>query len=111
MSRYRIKHGIAWGDDLTTTLEEAIKHINEDGYEVVNIDMTVVCQEPRISSIREQLEGKVASFIDTDKERVSVKGASGNRPTTGFLVLGIGLLQKAAVCDRKWENSSRKLQS
>jgi 2C-methyl-D-erythritol 2,4-cyclodiphosphate synthase len=49
VSRYRIKHGIAWGDDLTTTLEEVIKHINEDGYKVINIDMTVVCQEPGLA--------------------------------------------------------------
>ena len=44
------------------------------GWEIVNLDTTLILERPRIEPLRTQLRESIAALLDIGSERVSVKG-------------------------------------
>ena len=68
------------------------------GYRIVNIDATVVAQEPRIGPFRAQMVGNLASATDLDPERINVKATSPEGlgflgRTEGIAALAVAMLE------------------
>jgi len=68
-------------------------------YKVVNVDATVICQEPKISLYSQLMRKNLAQALRIDQENVSVKGKTteemgftGRRE--GIAVIAIALLKK-----------------
>jgi 2-C-methyl-D-erythritol 2,4-cyclodiphosphate synthase len=47
--------------------------ISERGYEIVNVDSTVILERPKLKDFRVAIREKLASTLDLDLDRVSVK--------------------------------------
>lgn len=68
------------------------------GGEVVNVDVTVICESPRISSHRMAMVNRIAEILEIDPGRVSVKGTTTER--LGFLGRGEGIGAQAVAVVR-----------
>ncbi len=65
----------AWkGASSVELLRKAAALVRELGLEVVNLDVTVVLERPKIASFIDRIRAGVAAALDVPLERVSVKG-------------------------------------
>lgn len=55
-------------------LEEVLGMMKDEGLKVVNLDCTVVMEEPKISHYRERIIEEVSKIMGIDKERINLKG-------------------------------------
>lgn len=64
-----------WKDaDSLALLREATRMIHEAGYEIGNVDITVILERPKIKDAIEQMRDNVASAVGTTADRISIKG-------------------------------------
>jgi 2-C-methyl-D-erythritol 2,4-cyclodiphosphate synthase len=61
------------GADSGGLLKEVAAHVSAAGWRVVNADVTVVAQEPKIGPHREAIRARVAGLLGADVSAVSVK--------------------------------------
>lgn len=71
------------GADSVSLLHQAAKKVSEAGWEVLNIDCTIVVDRPRIAPSRELMQANLAEAVGAS---VSVKG----KRTEGIASLGQG---------------------
>lgn len=55
-------------------LRETARLVREAGYEVGNVDITVILERPKIKDAIEQMRAHVAAALDVDPSRISIKG-------------------------------------
>jgi 2-C-methyl-D-erythritol 2,4-cyclodiphosphate synthase len=60
-----------------------------DGWRVVNVDATVICEEPRVAPHAAEMEGRLADALSVDPGCVSVKGTTNEG--MGFIGRGEGI--------------------
>lgn len=66
-----------WRDaDSLRMLEASVHLLAEDNYHVVNVDVTVVCEEPRIGTHTQAMRERIAGALGIAPDHVSVKGKS-----------------------------------
>jgi 2-C-methyl-D-erythritol 2,4-cyclodiphosphate synthase len=67
----------AWKDaDSMRLLQDVVARVREAGYRVVNVDVTVVCESPRIGPHVGTMRTVLAGPLGVDAGAVSVKGKS-----------------------------------
>jgi 2-C-methyl-D-erythritol 4-phosphate cytidylyltransferase/2-C-methyl-D-erythritol 2,4-cyclodiphosphate synthase len=76
-------------------LDRALELVGSAGYRIVNCDLTVVGERPRIAPHRDRLRHGLAEALGVDVGRVSVKATS--TEGMGFLGRGEGLAAMAVV--------------
>jgi 2-C-methyl-D-erythritol 2,4-cyclodiphosphate synthase len=69
--------------------------VTGDGYRIVNVDIVIVCEEPRVSPYRDLIRERIASTCGIEKETISVKGTS--TEGMGFTGKGEGISSIAVV--------------
>jgi 2-C-methyl-D-erythritol 2,4-cyclodiphosphate synthase len=62
------------GADSAVFVEAAVGRMREAGYAVGNLDVTVVCQRPRIAPRKQEMIANLARLLGCDRQRVNVKG-------------------------------------
>lgn len=70
-------------------LEGVRRKIAREGYEVINIDSTVVLQWPKIAPSVPKMVERIAKTLKMSKDRVSVKATTNE---------GLGFLGRGAAC-------------
>lgn len=76
-------------------LEEVGRLLDENGYEVVNIDSIIVAQKPKMMPHIPQMEENIAKMLKIDVSAVNVKATTEEK--LGFTGSGEGIASKA-VC-------------
>lgn len=78
-------------------LDHARALVSERGGRITNVDVTLVCESPKIGPYRMKMRETIAGIIRTDPERVSVKATTNER--VGFIGRneGIAALATATV--------------
>ena len=85
-----------WKDaDSIGLLKLAAGVLHERGYEVVNIDVTVVCETPKIRSHAQAMASRVAEAMAISADRVSIKGKTNEG--LGWIGAGEGLAVHAVA--------------
>lgn len=64
------------GADSTRLLRAAAEMVRSDGYEVVNVDATVVTEAPRIGPHVEKMRDNLAAYLSLSRDAVSIKAKS-----------------------------------
>lgn len=64
------------GADSIGLLERAVALLSAAGYRPANVDVTVVCERPRIRPHVEAMRGRLAAALDVEPGAVSVKGTT-----------------------------------
>ncbi|WP_233999409.1 bifunctional 2-C-methyl-D-erythritol 4-phosphate cytidylyltransferase/2-C-methyl-D-erythritol 2,4-cyclodiphosphate synthase, partial [Erythrobacter sp. HI0063] len=76
-------------------LEHAVKLVRAKGYTVGNIDLTIICEEPKIGPHRAAMRARIADLLGVDIDRVSVKATTTER--LGFTGRGEGIAAQAVA--------------
>ena len=84
------------GADSIELLREAVaRAAAAAGWRVVNVDATVVCEEPKIAPHAAEMAARLAGALGVEPERVSVKGTTNEG--LGFLGRGEGIAALAVA--------------
>jgi 2-C-methyl-D-erythritol 2,4-cyclodiphosphate synthase len=81
------------GKDSVVMLEAAMARVWGAGYEVGNVDITVVTEWPKVGPHRDAMRVRLASALRTSTDRVFIKGKTNER--MGWIGRGEGL---AVLC-------------
>ena len=76
-------------------LAEVGRLLEEKGYQVVNIDVTLIAQAPKVGPYRQQMAENLASALSMDSDRVNVKATTEER--LGFTGDGSGMAAHAVA--------------
>ena len=83
------------GADSTQLLAQVLKEIRAAGYQVGNIDVTVICERPKLRPCVELIRERLASVMNVGKGRISIKGKTNEKMDD----IGAGLgIEAHAVC-------------
>jgi 2-C-methyl-D-erythritol 2,4-cyclodiphosphate synthase len=83
------------GADSIELLREVVARAAADGWRVVNVDSTVICEEPRIAPHAAEMAGRLAQALGVEVGCVSVKGTTNEG--MGFLGRGEGIAALAVA--------------
>jgi 2-C-methyl-D-erythritol 2,4-cyclodiphosphate synthase len=75
--------------DSVALLREAVARAAGEGWRVVNVDATVICEEPRIAPHAAEMADRLASALGVEAGRVSIKGTTNEG--MGFIGRGEGI--------------------
>ncbi len=75
--------------DSIALLREAVARAAGEGWRVVNVDATVICEEPRIAPHAAEMADRLASALGVEAGRVSIKGTTNEG--MGFIGRGEGI--------------------
>lgn len=64
------------GADSKLLLAEVVSLIKEKGYRVVNVDLTVCAEVPKLNPYVEEMRGVVAGLLEVDVDAVSIKATT-----------------------------------
>ena len=76
-------------------LRHAVGLVRSHGYEVSNIDCTIVCEFPKIGPHATAMQTELARIMDVDTDCVSVKASTSER--LGFTGRGEGIASSATA--------------
>ena len=83
------------GADSLLLLAEVARRVRAEGYEIVNIDSTVVAQAPKLAPHIPAMRRNIAAAMGLDTSCVSVKATTEER--LGFTGEGLGIAAQAAA--------------
>jgi 2-C-methyl-D-erythritol 2,4-cyclodiphosphate synthase len=81
--------------DSVELLRAAVARAAGDGWRVVNVDATVICEEPRIAPYAGEMAERLAEALGVEAGRVSVKGTTNEG--MGFIGRGEGIATVAVA--------------
>ena len=76
-------------------LREAYVQVRASGYELVNADVVLIGQEPKIAPVRKEMQGLLSGTLDVDLGRISVRATTTDE--LGFTGRGEGLAAQAVA--------------
>lgn len=83
------------GADSARLLSTVVERLAADGYRVVNADVTVIAERPRIQPHAEAMRARIAPLLGVPPAAVSVKGKTNEG--MGWIGRGEGLATQAIV--------------
>jgi len=78
-----------------TLLKKVADELKENGWQIANIDATIVAEEPELSGFIERMRQNLSQTLSIDIERVSVKASTSAR--LGFIGRGEGIAAHAVA--------------
>lgn len=77
-------------------LNKALQLMNEKGYIISNLDVTIMCENPKINPIREQLQQNLQTLMHLKSDEICIKATTTEK--MGFLGRGEGIACFATTC-------------
>ncbi len=89
--------------DSKVLLKKVVAFAQAVGYEMVNVDLTMICETPRLLNYKAQMKTSVADLLGLGKERVNIKATTTEK--MGFLGRGEGAGCSAVINMRyyRWD--------
>ena len=69
--------------DSSVFLRETLVRLNQAGWIVINVDVIVFAQEPKLGPVKAEIRNKLASLLELDAGAVNVKAKTGEK--VGFI--------------------------
>ncbi|HHU27750.1 TPA: 2-C-methyl-D-erythritol 2,4-cyclodiphosphate synthase [bacterium] len=85
--------------DSKLLLQHVLKMMKEEGYQIVNIDSSVLLEQPRLSPYIERIRETIAILCNTDTKNINVK--AGTMEKMGFIGNKEGIMAIATVLLKK----------
>lgn len=76
-------------------VEDAVRRVTAKGGRIVNVDITILCEAPRIGPFRSEMQAEVAGMLGVVLERVGIKATT--TETLGFTGRREGLAAMASA--------------
>jgi 2-C-methyl-D-erythritol 2,4-cyclodiphosphate synthase len=87
------------GADSVELLREAWRQVQAAGWELVNADVVLIGEEPRLAPHRDAMRGRLAGALGVEPERVAVRATTTDG--LGFTGRGEGLAAQAVALLRR----------
>ncbi|RXJ84903.1 bifunctional 2-C-methyl-D-erythritol 4-phosphate cytidylyltransferase/2-C-methyl-D-erythritol 2,4-cyclodiphosphate synthase [Arcobacter sp. CECT 8985] len=71
------------GADSKILLENIVNFINNVGYEIVNVDLTIIAQKPKINPYKQEIKSKISNLLNIEKQFVNIKATTAEK--LGFI--------------------------
>jgi len=91
--------------DSFSLLLQAAEMIDKQGYRSVNVDITIITEEPKIAPHTPAMRKRIMEALDLEPEQVSIKGKSNEG--MGFIGRGEGVAVIASALLFKYKNRPR----
>jgi 2-C-methyl-D-erythritol 2,4-cyclodiphosphate synthase len=91
------------GADSRELLREVLKIVAARGFEIVNCDLTLIAEAPRITAYREAICASIAALLDLERSRVNLKATT--TEGLGALGRGEGIAAQAIVLLREGDGA------
>ncbi len=62
------------GADSSQFLEEAVRRVAQHGLMIGNIDITIICEQPKIGPHKEPMRARLSALLGCDVDRINIKG-------------------------------------
>lgn len=85
--------------DSMNLMEKVYDKVREKGYEIVNVDATVICQLPKIKPRSEKIRENIAKILKTTVDNINIKGTTTEK--LGFTGRKEGIASMCTVLLRK----------
>ena len=82
-------------------LKHAVQLTNQLGYQINNVDCTIICEQPKIGPLSEKMRTSISEIMGLDKQRISVKATTSEK--LGFTGREEGIAALATVTVSKVE--------
>jgi 2-C-methyl-D-erythritol 2,4-cyclodiphosphate synthase len=92
------------GVDSLQLLAHCMELISERGYTLGNADITVICEQPKLAAHIDAMRARLASVLDCDIDRISIKATTSEK--LGFTGRGDGIAASAVVLLEQAESES-----
>lgn len=76
-------------------VEHAARLVSEAGYAIGNVDLTIICEAPKIGPHRDAMRARIAELLGTSLSAVSVKATTTEK--LGFTGRGEGIAAQAVA--------------
>lgn len=71
------------GIDSKLLLGQIVNFINNVGYEIVNVDLTIIAQKPKINPFKDEIKKSMAKLLGIEKQFVNIKATTAEK--LGFI--------------------------
>lgn len=65
--------------DSAIFVRETVVKLNQKGYRVVNVDVTILAQEPKLGTIKSRMREHLAAMLGLEADAVNVKAKTGEK--------------------------------
>ena len=79
-------------------LKHAVQLVEELGFTINNIDCTIICEQPKIGPLSNQMKSSVSKIMNLDLNRISIKATTSEKLGFTGREEGIAALATATVC-------------
>ena len=93
------------GIDSKLLLEHIVRFIYNVGYEIVNIDTTIIAQKPKINPFKHEIKNSLATLLNIEKQFINVKATTAEK--MGFIGRSEGVDIKS-IAKLKYYNWKQK---
>ena len=93
------------GIDSKLLLEHIVRFIYNVGYEIVNIDTTIIAQKPKINPFKHEIKNSLASLLNIEKQFINVKATTAEK--MGFIGRAEGVAVQS-IATLKYYNWKQK---
>jgi 2-C-methyl-D-erythritol 4-phosphate cytidylyltransferase/2-C-methyl-D-erythritol 2,4-cyclodiphosphate synthase len=69
--------------DSKILLKEIVEFVYNVGYEIVNIDLTIIAQKPKINPYKNEIKEKISKLLNLEKQFVNIKATTAEK--LGFI--------------------------
>ncbi|MEM7652174.1 MAG: bifunctional 2-C-methyl-D-erythritol 4-phosphate cytidylyltransferase/2-C-methyl-D-erythritol 2,4-cyclodiphosphate synthase [Pseudomonadota bacterium] len=83
------------GADSAAFLRHAGQIVSARGGRVVNVDVTIICERPKVGPYRDAMRSRIAEILEISEDRVNVKGTTTEK--LGFTGRGEGIAGLASA--------------
>lgn len=81
--------------DSALFLQKAVKLMQDKGAILVNTDITIICEAPKIGPHKAAMKARMAEILGVDEARVNIKATTTEK--LGFTGRGEGIAAQAVV--------------
>ena len=78
-------------------LKHAVQLTENLGYQINNVDCTIICEQPKIAPLSERMRASISEIMGLDKQRISVKATTSEKLGFTGREEGIAALATVAV--------------
>jgi 2-C-methyl-D-erythritol 4-phosphate cytidylyltransferase/2-C-methyl-D-erythritol 2,4-cyclodiphosphate synthase len=93
------------GIDSKVLLEKIVEFIYNVGYEIVNIDLTIIAQKPKINPHKQEIKSSIAKLLGIEKQFVNIKATTAEK--MGFIGRREGVAVQS-IATLKYYNWTKK---
>lgn len=83
------------GADSAKFVTHALSMVKERGGRIINADVTIICEAPKVGPHREAMRTRIAQLLEVEESRINIKATTTEK--LGFLGRGEGIAAQASV--------------